>query len=49
MKTAQEKELVICSYSEYDRAGYDINDMYENCVANQSELIYKEDEEIMTK
>ena len=49
MKTEQEKELLICSYSEYDRTGYDINVMYENCVDNQSELLIKEDEEIMTK
>lgn len=49
MKTEQEKELLICSYSDYDRTGYDIEVMYENCVDNQSELIYKEDEEIMTK
>ena len=48
MKTEQEKELLICSYSEYDRTGYDINVMYEDCVSNDSELIYKEDEEIMT-
>lgn len=49
MKTEQEKELLICSYSEYDRTGYDIEVMYENCVDNQSELLIKEDEEIMTK
>ena len=49
MKTEQEKELLICAYSEYDRTGYDINVMYENCVDNQSELLIKEDEEIMTK
>ena len=49
MKTEQEKELLICSYSDYDRTGYDIEVMYENCIDNQSELIYKEDEEIMTK
>ena len=49
MKTEQEKELLICSYSDYDRTGYDIEVMYENCVDNQSELIHKEDGEIMTK
>lgn len=49
MKTEQEKELLICSYSDYDRTGYDIEVMYENCVDNQSELLIKEDEEIMTK
>lgn len=49
MKTEQEKELLICSYSEYDRTGYDIGIMYENCIDNQSELLIKEDEEIMTK
>lgn len=48
MKTEEEKLQLICSYSEYDRTGYDISVMYENCVDNQSELIYKEDEEIMT-
>lgn len=47
MKT-EEKLQLICSYSEYDRTGYDINVMYEDCVSNDSELIYKEDEEIMT-
>ena len=48
MKTEEEKLQLICSYSEYDRTGYDIETMYENCVNNQSELIYKEDDEIMT-
>ena len=48
MKAEEEKLQLICSYSEYDRTGYDINVMYEDCVSNDSELIYKEDEEIMT-
>lgn len=43
------KELLICSYSDYDRTGYDIEVMYENCVDILSNSFYKEDEEIMTK
>lgn len=48
MKTEEEKLQLIYSYSEYDRTGYDINVMYESCVDTQSELIYKEGEEIIT-